>query len=193
MRTQTYMVQYIGAKDWYNRRWWFKVHWVGYDEPTWEPRSNLKHCSELAVFEASSTSPLRRIPASLKVHLLMANPKRTKAQLMHLRRVSADVRVKPTSNQTGLGLYAAEKLRPNTLVARFPCAMCDIAAWSRHCRRNNIPPYCAIQLGTSNTMVYDVTYCNQSKSVWTRMNHSKIRPNVRVKLVGNCVEFRTTK
>ena len=192
MRTQTFLVQHIGAKAWHQRRWWYKVHWVGYNEPTWEPRSNLKHCSELAVFEASGAAPLRRIPESLKVQC-DATPKRTKAQLMHLRRVSAHVRVKPTSNQTGLGLYAAETLCPHTLVARFPCAMCDIAAWSRHCRRNNIPPYCAIQLGKRNTMVYDVTYCNQSKPVWVRMNHSKIRPNVQVKLVGDCVEFRTTK
>ena len=189
MRTETFPVQNISAKAKFQRRWWCKVHWVGYNEPTWEPYSNLQHCSEL-LREAARAHLLHRIPDSLKAHI--GTSARTKAELMQLRRVNAKVAVKATTNRSGMGLFAAETLRPNTLVARFPYGKCDLPTWTRHCKRNKIPQYCAILENSSNSMLYDVTYSNQCKPPWVRMNHST-KPNVKVKLANGCVEFRTAK
>eukprot|EP01133_Synstelium_polycarpum_P012620 gene12620-14812_t len=51
--TTEYVIEKILAKKRVNGQFKYKVHWKGYliSEATWEPRSNLKDCEALAVFE----------------------------------------------------------------------------------------------------------------------------------------------
>ena len=187
--TTWYPVERISAHSKIRCRLWYKVHWVDSAAHTWEPRSHVQGCCKLVDYEDSGhTRRVSRIPESLRIKAIRPWP--PMRQLMSLRRVEVRVCVRATRN-AGLGLFAGHAIPHATVVARFPYGNCSWVQWARHCQRHRIPAHHAIQSGEDEMMMfYDVTYSKQRKPSWTYINHSKRRPNVKLVVAGDCVEFR---
>ena len=199
-------------------RVWYKVKWRSYTETTWNARSevwcaaSLPNCitallaagvtlltngcarrwPELATYE-KQPSELRRVPECLlKLVQQHQQHKCKKAQLQQASQVKAKVEVRPTASM-GKGLFAAATISKGVVVAKFVLRECSMTEWVKHCKRNNVKVYNAIQINNSGRVVYDPLCSNHNKPKWTRLNHSRRYANVKAVRKGGLVMFVTVK